>query len=172
MKKKIIFLLTLLAGFASQSVCHADDGQTTKDVQYVYIEQTDGSTTKFALEEQPEFSFDAENLIVACQGDTLSFGLQGVSSYYFKTEQVSTSIQQAVTQGTPNGDVRPTIAFGEASFTGLKAGSAVTVYSINGQALATVKVSENGSVTVSLQQLPRGTYILRTSGKSFKIMNK
>ena len=94
-----------------------------------------------------------------------------MKNYHFVVEQVTTAIERPTVQ--PNGDdIRPTIAFGEAKFNGLKAGTRIMVYSVEGKAITTVTATTDGQATVDLRSLPKGIYILRTPAKSFKIYNK
>jgi len=173
MKKPLLRLMALIVCFAFPLASNANENEDSVDVQYVYIEQTDGSITKYALEDDPVFTFEGDTMVVTCQGDELLFGLSDVKYYYFETVKVATAIRSVTVNGNGgNEDVRPTIAFGEASFSGLKAGARVAVYTIGGQAVSIVKADADGNAAIDLSQLPKGIYILRTPSKSFKIYNK
>lgn len=146
-------------------------GEVTVDVHYLIISLTDGSESKFALADNPVITFNGDTLLITCASDELSVDLNGIKDYRFSVEQVSTRIDRPSV--TPNGgEVRPTIAFGEAKFSGLEAGTRVMVYTIEGKAITTVKASADGEALVDLRSLPKGIYILRTPTKSFKIYNK
>ncbi|SES68698.1 T9SS type A sorting domain-containing protein [Prevotella sp. kh1p2] len=145
--------------------------QGTKDVQYLVVSQTDGSESKFAIAKAPVVAFRDGNLQVSCDGDVLELSMAGVSNYHFVTEQVPTGIESVATEPSV-GEVRPTIAFGEASFRGLRAGAAVTVYTIDGRAVKTVKADAEGNASVALGDLEQGVYILRAGGQSIKVYNK
>lgn len=53
---------------------------------------------------------------------------------------------------------------------GLKAGSRVSIYTINGESVGSATASATGTVDIPLNG--RGVYIVRTPEKSFKIIKK
>ena len=64
------------------------------------------------------------------------------------------------------------VAFHNAQISGLKVGTHVTVFDINGKALNTLSADAEGKVQIDLSNLPRGIFILRTPTKSFKMVNR
>lgn len=170
MRKKI-YVLVLLSAFLLFCGKTSAQDEVTVDVHYLVISLSDGSESKFSLADNPLITFNNDTLVVSCAGDDIAVGIDGVKNYHFVVEQVTTAIERPTVQ--PNGDdIRPTIAFGEAKFNGLKAGTRIMVYSVEGKAITTVTATTDGQATVDLRSLPKGIYILRTPAKSFKIYNK
>ena len=150
------------------AMSRADDATVT--VQYLVVTQKDGSVTKFALSDVPVVSFDGDSIVVTAAGEVLKFDLIGVTGYAFSEENVTTGINSTTVDG---GDVtKPFFAVGNAEFSGLKSGSTILVYTIAGKAVTAVKADTEGNATVDLSQLPKGVYIIKTPGKSYKIVNK
>lgn len=164
MKKIIYSIFALIASFAMPSVAMAEE---TIDVQYLVIQQDDGTESRFALKEYPEITFNGDALVVESAERNLEIAIVDVLSYSFETVQESlpTAIE-AVRQDAP------AISFAGAEFRGLASGAAVTAWSLNGQMLSTIKAEADGTAKIDLASLPKGVIILRTPGKTIKIINK
>lgn len=164
MKKIIYSIIALIASFAMPSVAMAEE---TIDVQYLVIQQDDGTESRFALKEYPEITFNGDALVVESAERNLEIAIVDVLSYSFETVQESlpTAIE-AVRQDAP------AISFAGAEFRGLASGAAVTAWSLNGQMLTTIKATADGIAKIDLSALPQGVIILRTPGKTIKIINK
>lgn len=164
MKKIIYSIFALIASFAMPSVAMAEE---TIDVQYLVIQQDDGTESRFALKEYPEITFNGDALVVESAERNLEIAIVDVLSYSFETVQESlpTAIE-AVRHDAP------AISFAGAEFRGLASGAAVTAWSLNGQMLTTIKATADGIAKIDLSALPQGVIILRTPGKTIKIINK
>lgn len=164
MKKIIYSIFALFVSFAMPSTAMA---QETIDVQYLVIQQDDGTESRFALKEYPEITFNGDALVVESAERNLEIAIADVVSYSFETVQESlpTAIE-AVRQDAP------AISFAGAEFRGLASGAAVTAWSLNGQMLTTIKATADGIAKLDLTSLPKGVIILRTPGKTIKIINK
>lgn len=164
MKKIIYSIFALIASFAMPSVAMAEE---TIDVQYLVIQQDDGTESRFALKEYPEITFNGDALIVESAERNLEIAIVDVLSYSFETVQESLpTAVEAVRQDAP------AISFAGAEFRGLASGAAVTAWSLNGQMLTTIKATADGIAKIDLSALPKGVIILRTPGKTIKIINK
>lgn len=164
MKKIIYSIFVLFVSFAMPSTAMAEE---TIDVQYLVIQQDDGTESRFALKEYPEITFNGDALIVESAERNLEIAIADVVSYSFDTVQelLPTAIE-AVRQDAP------AISFAGAEFRGLASGAAVTAWSLNGQMLTTIKATADGIAKIDLSALPQGVIILRTPGKTIKIINK
>lgn len=164
MKKIIYSIFALIVSFAMPSVAMAEE---TIDVQYLVIQQDDGTESRFALKEYPEITFNGDALVVESAERNLEIAIVDVLSYSFETVQESlpTAIE-AVRQDAP------AISFAGAEFRGLASGAAVTAWSLNGQMLTTINAASDGTAKIDLASLPKGVIILRTPGKTIKIINK
>lgn len=164
MKKIIYSIFALIALFAMPSVAMAEE---TIDVQYLVIQQDDGTESRFALKEYPEITFNGDALVVESAERNLEIAIVDVLSYSFETVQESLPCAiEAVRQDAP------AISFAGAEFRGLASGAAVTAWSLNGQMLTTIKATADGIAKIDLSALPQGVIILRTPGKTIKIINK
>ena len=171
MKKKFLSLMALTVALLLPAQLRADTEQTV-EVQYLVIEETDGTTSQFALTDAPLITFNGDQLVVTSAGDELSFALSGVKNYHFDKEEITTAIDDAPVAPNANGESTPTIAFGEAKFSGLKEGTRIVVYTAEGRMVSSATAGRNGDVSINLRSLPQGIYILRTPSNSYKIYNR
>ncbi len=159
MKKKTIRALLLAALMLLPSAMMAEVQQ------FLVLTQGDGSVSKFALTESPVVSFDGDMLVVTCGEQSISASMLGLS-YCFTQEEGEATAIPAPRSSLPE---IHRIAFGEAQFTGLKAGVQVVVYDLNGRAIASEKASSDGKASVNLSQMPQGVYIIKAQGKAIKV---
>ena len=133
--------------------------------QYLVLTQADGTVSKFLLADQPVITFSEGNLVVTCGSETLTTAMAGLKTSF---EDATTAIQQ-IEEGKA---ITPKISFGEASFEGLKAGSSISVYALDGRVLASTKADGEGRANIQLSGLGQGVVILRTPTHSYKITIK
>ena len=133
--------------------------------QYLVLTRNNTEVAKFALNDKPVITFSEGNLIVTCQGEEiLSTSMEGLRSSF---EDITTGIQDVHGEKP----VRPTFAFGEAIFEGLKAGDRITIYSLDGKVVDHTTAAEDGRATIDVSRLGKGVFILRTPSQSIKIKN-
>lgn len=158
MKKRLVILWTLMALFLPQTVW-------AETVKCLVLTEANGTVNKFALADAPVVTFSEGDLVVACGSQTLTVSLEGLTLTYGEME--STRIDEVA--GRADATDRPVFSFDEARIEGLRPGAAVSVYSLDGKCIDTVKAGDDGRVSVALGHLPKGVYILRTPTRSFKI---
>lgn len=169
MKQVSLFLAAFLTGLLLPSLSHGKTCQSGDETHYLVVTLSDASESRFALADTPLLTFDAATLVVTAGGTEVSFDLNNVTDYHFEKKEVITGINKPATD---NGDeVRPSINAGEVALSGLKEGTPVTVYAIDGQIVTRVQAGTDGKAIVDLRNLSNGVYILRTPTKSFKIKN-
>ena len=136
-------------------------------VKCLVLTESSGTVNKFALADSPIVTYEGNDLVVTCKDQTLTIGLEGLKLGYGEME--TTSINDIIVDGSEK--VRSLFSFGVAQFEGLQPGANIRVYSISGNCLETAKADGNGRVEVSLNNLPKGIYIINTPTRSFKIKN-
>lgn len=134
--------------------------------QHLVLTQTDGTVSRFALTAEPVITYSGSDLVVTCDGQTLTTSLADIQSCTFDNEAAAIQPIQAQEQ-----EVRPTFNFGQVSFSGLRAAATVVLYTLDGRTVSSQQADSQGHVTVDLTSHPKGVYILRTPNKSFKIKN-
>lgn len=109
----------------------------------------DETTASFNLADQPVVTFDATDMIITAKEIESKYPRTDVKEFHF--------LQSEVEGITPR-----TIAI-EAT--------AATIYNTAGQVVGTAD-AQAGIATVGLDQLPAGTYLIRTSNKTLKVTKR
>lgn len=153
-------ITSILLAVITTTATHAQDATTTGLV----LQLTTGETATFVLDEQPKITFTADNLVITSPTYTTEYPLAGLQRYTFK--QVPAS---HIT--SPTADNRPSITQtdGQIILDNLPAGTAVTVYSIDGMALSAPTTAPDGRATIDTSTLTSGVYIIKYGNKSLKI---
>lgn len=175
MKRNSIFkTFALLAMLLTSSVAmaQAEGGEEpaaeeTTTVQCLVITANDGSEYTWLLRDAPVLAVSEGNLTV--NGSDLVITLADVQNYVVtEKEEPVTAIDEVSIR--PDGS-KPSLMGGKIS--GLQPGSAVNIYSLNGQLKGVIRADQNGDASIDLGTLQRGqVYILSTPAASFKILNR
>ena len=159
MRIKTLFLslaVTLLASMSTLSASAAD---------YVKVSDKDGNNTYFALSEKPTVTFTSTAMVLTAGSQTVEFPLTDFRAFAF--EDQPTSIESLNGEGN-NG----VFSFGNSlKGEGLKAGSQVAVYTINGQLVGRSTVSQSGTVEIPLDG-QTGVFVVKSLSKTFKFIRK
>ena len=162
MKKKALIrafaLLTLLLIPAQALLARVAE----ENVTCMVLTLTDGTINRFALTDTPVVTYEGENLVVSIGEEQFTTTLSGISKLTF--EQVSTGISEMVGE-SPKSAFTP----GQARFEGLKTHAIVSIYTIDGKMLSSMRANDEGTVSIDLSTLPHGFYIIRTPNQSYKI---
>lgn len=141
-------------------------------VQYLVLNKKDGSAICFALAEKPRVTYTADGLTITCGDREVSAPFTEVNNYKFSIDDISTEEPEPTAISRHDSVRIPCFAAGHAVFSGLKAGSRVVVASVSGAVVQQFTVPESGQLDIDLTQLPRGIFVLSTSGGSYKVTNK
>ena len=158
MKKNALLRLVLMALLLlTTTVIRAGD------VQYLTI-MVQGKPVSFALSDKPGITYQNNQLVVTTAEETIEIPVADISGTSF--EETSTAIRNLMSGG------KPQIQGGLVCFTDLTPGTPVQVFTADGRSVAEAKSDANGTVQVSLSELPKGTYLLKAGKRTIKMMNK
>lgn len=163
MKKKTLLKCFAIVALLLAPLQAALAQESGEEVLCMVLTQKDGTVSQFALRDGPIVSYEGDALVVNCGEQSLTTPMAGIAKFTF--EQVVVDAIATVQNAQPEAR----IAFGNASFSGMKPGANVSVYSIDGKCLHTVKADADGHLRVSLDAFVPGVYILRTPTQSYKI---
>lgn len=167
MKKYLIIAFALL-GLTATAMA--------EDVTTVSVVSTSGDTlqtAELATIDKVEFADSSAYVILkdAKQAsDTIKYVRKNVSKLLFNIKQKTDGIQSATVGGSTE-KVIIAARGNELSVSGIKAGTAVTVYGMDGRAAISVKASGE-SVSLDATPLNAGIYIVRAGNKAIKIVKK
>lgn len=150
MKARILTLLLLFA-----TVSYADNAQ-------IVIKQKSGSETVLELSTHPVITFSGEDMVVTTDLTTFSIPLDFIDNYV--VSDGTTAIEQLTAE--------PQFSDSRIMFNGLAAGTPVYVYSMDGRLVTKMTADQTSRAVVSLQDLPKGVYIVSAGNNKMKVMNK
>lgn len=154
MKKTLTIILCAL-GMAS--------GYAGNKVKALVVELTSGEKATFLLEERPRLTFTDKELTITSGEYQTVYQLSSMQRYTFKEMEPS-----GITQNTDNGNTI-TQAAGRIRLDGLKPGTQVKTFAVNGILVASAVADDNGGATITVNNLPKGVYIIKYGDKSTKI---
>ena len=132
------------------------------DEAQIIIKQKSGDVTKLELSTHPTITFSWGNMVVSSDVISFSIPLDDMDSYTVSNE--TTGILAVTT--------KPQFSRGHIVFSGLSKGAPVNVYSIDGKSVDKLVADDSGVADVSLESLPKGTYIISTPNNKIKVINK
>ena len=161
------FNLILFFLIIGSLVSKANDNNFLLSLQYI---DDDGKpqTAYVKLTDKPKVSFTATQLEIS--GLNIALLYDQVTAINV-VDAESTSIDHVAATD----DKIPQIIFLNSSIlqlSGISKGTIVKLYSLEGKMVSQDTASNDSIITISLSQLPKGAYIVRTNQKSFKIIKK
>lgn len=122
----------------------------------------------FPLSENPKVTHSDANLIVSTTTTTIEYAKTEVSKFTLKiNEQETTSINNIK---TPDSSIKQN---GNLIFmSGFSTGSTVRVFTINGQAVLTDHICNDGTLTLNLSPFTGGIYIISTESITYKFIKR
>ena len=159
MRIKNLFLtlaVTLLASMTSISVSAA---------KHVKVSDKDGNSTYFALSEKPTVTFTSTAMVLTAGSQTVEYPLTDFRAFAFEDDPTGIGTLDAESNNA-------VFSFGNSlKGEGLKAGSQVAVYTINGQLVGRSTVSQSGTVEIPLDG-QTGVFVVKSLSKTFKFIRK
>ena len=150
MKLRLLFLFLFIA-----IMTYADNAK-------IVIKQKSGNETILELATNPVITFSGEDLVITNDFTTISVPLDDIDKY--EVSDGTTGIEQRT--------VAPQYANGHVLFNGMPAGTPVYIYTIDGRTVCHLKADGTGSADVSLETLPKGTYMIQAYNNRIKVINK
>ena len=144
------------------------DPDDTSDGTYtsLIILFKDQTTQTFELEDMPVITVEGLDLKVATNNADVTIPLKDIIRYYFKVNSI-TGIDEVNTD-QESLDYKNGILV----MRGLKAGSVVSIYSLDGKLQQSITVPRDGFYRCSLASLQHGVYIVKANSLSYKIMKR
>ena len=150
------------------SITHHVDADSVEAAHLVIV-FADNSELRLLLDDRPKFESNNEDFDITSGSIRLTVQAVGILSCHFETVNVSTGINDALTEYQ---DMHPAIRNGAFHFYHLTAGTVVTLYDVQGRVLKRCKADADGQLVIPLHDLPKGVCIVRTPTQSFKVTNR
>jgi len=134
--------------------------------QYLIVTLQDETKTVFALAEKPVVTMADGIFKAETPSQAIEVAIADVLNYTFSDQAPYTDIEQV------SADTKPIIEAGRAQLAGLKPGTIVNVFTIDGRRAANAVAASNGTADIDLSGLGNGVFILTTPSASYKIYNR
>lgn len=136
--------------------------------KYLVVNLKNGEKMLYAASSLPEFQIIKETVQVSSIYSCVRLNLDDVQNIGLSDMEVPASID------VPQFPEAAHAAFshGQLLLTGLDAKSHVDVYAIGGQSVSRLQASDDGLLVVDLSAYGSGTYIVKTSKSTLKIVTK
>ena len=159
MRIKTLFLTLAVMLLAFMSTLSASAAK------HVKVSDKDGNDTYFALSEKPTVTFTSTAMVLTAGSQTIEYPLTDFRAFAFEDDPLS--IESLNGEGN-----NAVFSFGNSlKGEGLKAGSQVAVYTINGQLVGRSTVSQSGTVEIPLDG-QTGIFVVKSLSKTFKFIRK
>ena len=159
MKQRLLILFMSLIAVAS--------GTWADTQQRLIVWMKNGDKVYFNLVEEPETTFENGLLIIKTPRSTVSYQLENVLRYTYDgdiTDVVGPKLR-------PN-EIRFMQGKDQMAFDGLADGTELEIYSLDGMKLGTIQAKEGERTTVSFQNRPAGTYIVKVGDATYKFLKR
>ena len=159
MRIKTLFLTLAVMLLAFMSTLSASAAK------HVKVSDKDGNDTYFALSEKPTVTFTSTAMVLTAGSQTIEYPLTDFRAFAFEDDPLS--IESLNGEGN-----NAVFSFGNSlKGEGLKAGSQVAIYTINGQLVGRSTVSQSGTVEIPLDG-QTGVFVVKSLSKTFKFIRK
>ena len=129
------------------------------------IWKNDGSKVMYALDEHPITTFTSEGVTITTNSISVSYPIDNIQKYTYE------GIASAIAIPKVDNDILISQKNNEFTFSNLKEGSSIQVYSVDGLLLHSIIVAEK-NVLVSLDSYPCGVYVIKANNVSYKVIKK
>lgn len=130
------------------------------------VKVTDGTeSVTFQFENRPTVNFTSEKIVVADAHNSVEFPVTSAVKFEFVDSD-------SAVDNISEDNLKISFTSGGIEIQGLVAGSDVYVYDISGILLAHSYAGTDGDCFVSTERLPQGCLIVKTSSRTYKILNR
>ena len=133
---------------------------------WLKIETKNHVQTTYMLAEKPEVRFEGTNLRVVSAKADATYKLLDILRFTYE--------KRSVTGVNELRDAKAAVDYedGELVISGIKAGGAVGIYSLDGKLVRQLTARHAGTYRLSLSALPKGGYIVKADNATYKILKR
>lgn len=116
------------------------------------VHQKSGGTVMYSFSEKPVVTYSEGYLIISVEGAQVSYPLSDMKKFTFDDVD-----EDQITLITAPADVAPQPTY---------------IYSVDGKLMRTLKPSEDGTTSASVEGLPNGAYIIKNGKTTYKVLKR
>lgn len=161
--------ISVTASNGCTAVCHVS---IPEPAYHLFLWLTDGRYDGYAFTDKPSVSYADGNVLITSTTGVYSYPHEQVQKLTLSDNEtpMETAINPIYDQ--PAQPDMNQLSPDEVRMQGMQPGEKLRVYSVGGKLLQVLTASGQGSLSVPLRQLPPGSYILKTSTITYKIIKK
>ena len=117
----------------------------------LFVHQKSGGVLEISFSEKPVVTYNEGYLVITAAEASVNYPLSDVDKFTFG------EVDDQVTRITAPENVAPQPTY---------------IYSIDGKLMRTLKPSDDGTTSTSLEGLPAGTYVIKNGKTSYKVLKR
>lgn len=142
-------------------------GVSAEQCKHLVVTSINGGRTVYRLDHNPNLQFQDNSLVISGDSITLEIPLNTTDKITYESFDPT-----GIDGISDNSGIRISDDGMEINIAGLSSSTTAYIYGINGQLLGTYRLASGKNEVVSLRQLPKGVYILKLNGQSYKFQKK
>ena len=135
-----------------------------------YVWLRDGGIEGYAIDEKPEVNIGEEVFTLTTSKTTVGYAAGDVLKFTLEDSAVDAPITEVGVMRSPSAEM--SFRANEISLIGLRSGSPVMIYDIQGRLHAVLHSGSDGSLIIPLRDYDKGIYIVKTEKSNYKIIKK
>lgn len=147
---------------------------TFEPIYYFVAWLKDGSRYAYALEEHPVISYSDGDLLLDTHTQRVVYSADEVHKFTFSLSDISCEgeIPPATAVTSLKYQQQFRLQQGDMYFCGCRAGSYISIYTLDGKLLQTVVADANGNAHIVTGTYPAGVYVIQTETITHKIIKR
>ena len=147
---------------------------TFEPIYYFVTWLNDGSRYAYALDEHPVVTYSNGELLLETHTQQVSYLADEVRKFTFSLSDISCEGENppAVSVSSLEYQQQFSLQQGDIYFGGCRAGSPISIYTLDGKLLQTVTADANGNARLVTGTYPGGVYIIKTETITHKIIKR
>ena len=144
---------------------------TFEPIYYFVAWLNDGSRTAYALGQHPVVTYTNGELLLSTQHEQVAYTAGDVRKFTFSASDISCDAPTSVTSPLEQGQ-QFSLQQGNVHFSSCRAGSPISLYTLDGKLLQTVAADADGNARLATGSYPAGVYIIKTETITHKIIKR
>lgn len=129
---------------------------------YLVVWAKDGTQIAYDFKEKPIVTFSDNYLVITSESSQVSYNLGDYDHFSFENE-----IPTDISSLDVNGNI--SIEDDHLVFPGIKSGTRLKIYTLNGTIIYDKQINVNGNYTLSISNMPKGMYIVAIGKLAYKL---
>lgn len=146
---------------------------TFEPIYYFVAWFNDGSRYAYALDEHPVVSYSDGELLLDTHTQRVAYSAAEVRKFTFSLSDISSDGENPPARvSSPESPQQFSLQQGNVYFSGCRAGSSISIYTLDGKLLQTVRADAIGNACLVTGTYPSGVYIIKTETITHKIIKR